>query len=72
MKIYKLTINKVHEPQHAISSNYINPRTLISETFYLKESAAKKIQTDKYNAAIELFGLNSGFEASITEVNVNE
>lgn len=71
MKIYKLTINKVYEPQHAISSNFIAARTLVSETFYMKKEDAEAIQKSKYEAAAELFGLNNGFEAIITEVNVN-
>lgn len=73
MKIYKLIINKVApDPIHAISSNFVNQRTKISETFYMKEVDAKIESDRKYKAAFDLFGIQHGLEVLITEVDVIE
>ncbi len=73
MKIYKLTVNKVApDPLHAISSSYINPRTKISETFYIKREDALTESERKYKAAYDLFGIQNGLEALVTEIEVIE
>ena len=67
MKVYILTINKVHPNPETIYSNYIAIRDTKSVEYYASRSSAEKRRDEIYQGLKNLVGFIDGVEAVIEE-----
>lgn len=72
MFVYKLTMNKVEEPKHAVVSSYVSPRIPVKVEFYKTKELADAKQKQYYDALFSLLGIQHSHEIIITEINVIE